>query len=223
MSSVEAAALFVVLIGPGFIYLRTYNRFRREVGSIASNRIAEVAQPLVASVMIIGLVWWPIAGNLIDRLSNLDTNRDIASDHVTWILIAALFGIGFFGGILLGKLVGWAAPRSKVVNSSQFRRGCHALFDALGLYQIRTLWEQIADKLDNVQAAFLRVRFEDGSFVHGTFAENSHMDVAPSPPALYLERAWYIPEGGEGKIEPAPEGAYVDAVRIVSLEILETT
>jgi Family of unknown function (DUF6338) len=221
MTSVEAAALFVLLIGPGYVYLRSYNRLRREVAVATAPALADLAQPVVASVFLVGLTWWPISGALIGRLDTLQTNFDAVADKSTWLLIIALFGIAVASGALLGAAVRWAGelpPNS----DKQPQRSLRALFNALGLYEARTLWDQMAKRLQAADATLLRLRLKDGAWVHGTFADGSQMDVAPSPPAIFLEEAWYKADA-QAPLEQAPEGAYLEACDIVSLEILKTS
>jgi hypothetical protein len=221
MSSVEAAVLFVLLIGPGHVYLRTYNRLRREIVAPSAPGLADLAQPVVASVFIVSLTWWPISGDLISRLDTLKVSFDVVSDRDTWLLIIGLFGIAVASGGFFGAAVSWAGelpPNSK----KQPQWALRTLFDALGLYEARSLWDQMAKRLQEANATLVRLRLKDGAWVHGTFADQSQMDVAPSPPAIFLEEAWFKADA-QAPLEQAPEGAYLEAENIVSLEILKST
>lgn len=119
----ESALAFVVLVVPGFLYVRGY--FRGRARLVPEQPLYLLAQAIVSSLLIIAAAWW-LGGRHLAHWAGAGTL--IAGHHeaYTFRILLIMLVVPFPAGLITGGIVEWCIDRlMNVSRTFKARRQTH--------------------------------------------------------------------------------------------------
>lgn len=200
-ASVEAAAIFALLIVPGYSFLAGYRLGRSH--TLPERDLYVVAQAVVVSVLLVALGWFRV-DDFLDWIEN-----DTLEHHPGGALVLLLSLIA--GPFLIARFAAWVQA---LIATTE--RGL-ALLHAFGLARSDAWQATWATPLE--QGALVVLKLQNGETLYGQVSEGAVVDFAPLPPAVYLDVA-YREEGGA--FIDMDGGAYVPGDQISAVYLAST-
>lgn len=188
MPATAIGALIALLIAPGFLLVRGYDR--RQYRSEPDRDVYAVAEAIVASAIWLGIAWVILAklfSGTVERIGVIPTDANKIEDHPIGVVVLALllillpYGVGVLCAVAANRLaratrwpfsyLRWAARR-------------------LGFFKVPNAWDRAWAQLERFGAGHVVMKMKDGSFVVGGFGKQSRIDVSPlTVHGVYLHKA----------------------------------
>jgi hypothetical protein len=181
-------ALIALLIAPGFLLIRGYER--RRYRHQPDRDIYAVAEAIVASAIWLGLSWVVLLRIFGDPLSDVGlfpVDEKRLEDHPLGVVSLGLAVILLPYGVGVGgAAVGNALSRTTRRPFSWLRWTLWKL----GFFKIPNAWDRAWAQLERHGAGHVVIKMKDGSFVVGGYGKQSRIDVSPLP-----TRTIFLPKG----------------------------
>jgi hypothetical protein len=188
--NINALALFIAFVIPGFISLKTYQLlFPGELKS--SDKL--IVDAVAYSSINYAILFWPIYE---------------IEHHGIRALHPTLYALFYVCALLLAPIV-WVFI-FKWVRTRQFAQGFMP-------HPTSKPWDFVFSKR---RPYWIVVTLKDGSRVGGRYDASSFASSAPSPEQLYLEEQWVInQDGGFERVRNETAGVLILASEIVTVEL----
>lgn len=205
-STVEAAFVFSLLIVPGFLLRRGYVRGRTH--AVPPLNLYALAEAVVASLLLLALVWYPFDLPVFIRRANAGTVVAPANEDQTFLLFALMLSVPW--------LVGWVAGTAVEAITERPAGRSYQLLEKLRMLGPPSLWDAVWPKMRQTGRVWAVVRTKDGREIVGIFAGGSKAALSPLPHEIYLEQEYGYDEQGQFLLL-SDEGVYVAESEIVSV------
>jgi hypothetical protein len=181
-------ALIALLLAPGFLLVRGYER--RRLHTPPDRDIYALAEAIVASAIWLGLAWLVVT-KIFDvnlrRIGILPADQAVLGRHPIEVIGLALAVV--LVPYPLGVLAAWVADRidgSRTPRVVRFKRRARRF----GFFAVPTAWDEMWTRAQNAGRAHVVLKLKDGSYVVGGYGRPGRADVSPAATrGVYLSRA----------------------------------
>lgn len=206
-TSLEAAALFAVLLVPGLQLIAGYNRTRAH--TLPRRDLYVLAQAFVASLAWLPVVWLLGGGAVLEWLEEGRlTDHQAALLGVVLLNLAAPLAAGLLAGaavVRMGMQPGGVAARAVTWT---------------GLLSPPTAWDAIWTLALRRDWAALEIELKDDRVFHVILDRRSVVGLSPGPRYLFFETE-YRPDGDDVAVLEH-QGIFIDATEVRSVRLAQT-
>jgi hypothetical protein len=203
-ASLEAAAVFAVLIVPGLLVVAGYNRTRAH--TLPRRDLYVLAQALAVSLAWLPIVWLLGGRSAIEWLED-----DALAGHQSAVLGIVLLNLA--APLATGLLTGLALDRL-----SERPRLARAL-GWTGVFSPPTAWEAVWGIALTGEWAVVEIRLKDERTYGVIFDRGSFVGVSPGPRYLFFDTEYRLTDDGDVEILEH-EGIFIDATEVESVRLL---
>ena len=207
-ASLEAALVFAVLIVPGLLLIRGYNRTRAH--TLPGRDLYAVGQAIVVSLAWLPVVWVLGGRCVLDWLI-----AETAADHQT-----AILGI-VVGNLAAAQLGGFAAGLVMRAIGERPETWLAEQLDRFGVFDPPTAWDELWLTAREAQWAAVEINLKNGEQYNAIFDDGSTIGLSPAPRQLFFdtEYHWGGTDGTE-LILRNTEGLFIDGAEIESVRLV---
>jgi hypothetical protein len=191
MPGTAAAALFALLLAPGFLVVRGYGR--RHGGRLVHDRdLFAVVEAVVASAFWLAFVWLlqSLFGNPVKDWGILPFKTDKLEDNGSKAVLLGLvvvmvpYGIGVAAAVFSD----WVRTRPRGSgNKASLPYRLRRLAIRYGFLESPTAWDQAWTRFETRGGTGkVVIRMRDGSLVEGAWGRGARVDLSPLAHQVYL-------------------------------------
>jgi Family of unknown function (DUF6338) len=219
-TTVQAFAVLILGIAPGFAAIRGYSR--RRYRTVPDRDLYALAAAAVVSAIWLGVVWLLLLrwGNPLEAWGLVPHRPARLEQHeadVVLLLLAVIcvpYPVGSLAAFVMDgieEIAKWPP--------------LWAILEKTAFFKPPTAWDKAWRKFTREQGAGeVIVQMEDGLIVRGGFGSRSQADLSPNSPQLYLEDGYGYrldDDGAPGEIEgEGNAGVYLPGHRISTIYFL---
>jgi Family of unknown function (DUF6338) len=201
-ASLEAAAVFSVLIVPGLLLSAGYNRTRAH--GLPQRDLYALAQAVVLSLAWLPVIW-VLGGNCVVNWAN----RHVLEDHqgaLLWI-VGLNLAVALSAGLLAGRLI-------DAIGSNPYRRIASALAWT-GIFSGPTPWDQAWERAGTYSWAAVEIRLATGDQFNVLFDDGSDVGLSPGPRQAFFDTEYRW--DGDDLVVLEHEGIFINGEEVISL------
>jgi hypothetical protein len=202
-NSLQAAAVFAVLIVPGLLLVRGYNRTRAH--TLPSRDLYALGQAIVVSLAWLPVIWVLGGHSVIGWL----TRKEVA-DHQL-----ALLGI-VLGNLAVAQLGGWLGGLLvREIGQHPWSKIAGAL-DWTGIFDPPTAWDAAWIRASWADWAAVEITLKNGAQYNVIFDNGAVVGLSPAPRQLFFDTEYDWADGERLEVK-GHQGIYIDAGDIASV------
>lgn len=191
--TLEAGALFSVLIAPGFLLSRGYARQRTHLEP--ARDLYALGQAVVGSLLLLAALWIGISA-----VGHTELVRDLREGNVTghettvfWMVV---------GLLLIPYPLGWVAAAFTDLIGLHPTRFPGRYLGWSGLFAAPTSWDAVWLRAKQYKWALISIEFRDGTNVFGVWADGSQVDLSPKDDRhIFLSEEYRYVDGAPQRVE----------------------
>lgn len=212
-ASLEAAAIFAVLIVPGLEFVAGYRRAR--VHALPRRDLYVLAQALAVSLAWLPIVWL-LGGEVI--LGWIEDETIVHHQAAVLGLILLNLIVPLAGGLGAGKAVDWLGghPDSRASK----------LIAWTGIFKPPSSWDAAWLRASLGEWAAVEIQLQDGTRLGGLFDQDSAIDLSPRPTRdVFFDTEYRVAPDGSVEVEDNQglwlSGSEIVAVRFAYIELAD--